>query len=108
MLSALNEFALYPPLAVISPKGTKNSLFFKLSSCLKNGFEGFSVLGTETEVSRDLLAYYVVCRAAAAGGRGGSFFMTYIFVQIQVYQDQLGGSRGLRIEIRDELVEKRP
>jgi hypothetical protein len=39
---------------------------------------------------------------------GGSFFMTYIFVQIQVYQDQLGGPRGLRIKIRDELVEKRP
>ena len=66
--------SFYPPKAVISPKGTKNSLFFKQSSCLKNGFEGFSVLGTETEVSRDLLAYYVVCRAAAAGGRGGVIF----------------------------------
>ena len=41
-------------------------------------------------------------------GEGGSFFMTYIFVQIQVYQDQLGGSCGLRIKIGDELVKKKP
>jgi hypothetical protein len=45
---------------------------------------------------------------SATMGRGGGHFMTYVFVQIQVYRDQLGVSRGLRYEIRDELVEKRP
>jgi len=47
-------------------------------------------------------------QSATIGEGAGSFFMTYVFVQIQVYRDQLGGSRGLRYEIRDELVEKRP
>jgi hypothetical protein len=38
--------------------------------------------------------------ARVEGGRGWrSFSMTYIFVQIQVYLDQLGGFAGLGIKI---------
>jgi hypothetical protein len=59
MLSALNEFALLISIAVISPKGTKKSLLFKLASCSKSGFDDLRVpwfLEPGTEVSRDLLA----------------------------------------------------
>ena len=96
------------PNSINQPQGLKEQLVLKAVYLLEKRILGFLDSRNRNRSQQRLVG--VVCSVQGCGcwGQGGSFFITNIFVKIQVYQDQLGGSRGLRIEIRDELVEKRP